>query len=46
MPAKIHEVIWDAEKFSTGLYFYKIALTDINNSRKGFVQISKMMLVK
>ncbi|MCF8428811.1 MAG: FG-GAP-like repeat-containing protein [Bacteroidia bacterium] len=46
MPAKIHEVIWDAEKFSTGLYFYKIVLTDIYNPNKEFVQTSKMMLMK
>ena len=46
MPAKIHEVIWDAEKFSTGLYFYKIVLTDIYNPNQEFVQTSKMMLVK
>ncbi len=35
-----------AGKIPTGLYFYKIIATDINNPNNKLIQTKKMMLVK
>ena len=43
---KIVEVKWEAGKNPTGLYFYKIIATDINNPNNKLIQTKKMMLVK
>jgi len=38
-PAGIHSVIWDAEEFSSGMYFYKIEAGE-------FMQTKKMLLLR
>jgi hypothetical protein len=38
-PAGIYKVNWNADKFSSGVYFYKVSVGDI-------VETKKMMLVK
>ncbi|MDA0987178.1 MAG: T9SS type A sorting domain-containing protein, partial [Bacteroidetes bacterium] len=44
--ASYYEVNWNALNKPTGLYFYKIIATDINNPNNKFIQTKKMMLVK
>ena len=46
MSAHYYEVKWEAGKNPTGLYFYKIIATDINNPNNKLIQTRKMMLVK
>ena len=46
MSAHYYEVKWEAGKNPTGLYFYKIIATDINNPNNKLIQTKKMMLVK
>ena len=41
-----YEVKWEAGNIPTGLYFYKIIATDINNPNNKLIQTRKMMLVK
>jgi hypothetical protein len=38
-PAGYHQVIWNAEDFASGIYFYKLQAGDYNETKK-------MMLVK
>ncbi len=38
-PAGIHSLVWDAEEFSSGMYFYKIEAGE-------FVQTKRMLLLK
>ena len=39
MPAGYHSAVWDASRFSSGIYFYRIQAGD-------FVQTRKMVLLK
>ncbi|HZY10728.1 MAG TPA: FlgD immunoglobulin-like domain containing protein, partial [Bacteroidota bacterium] len=49
--AGYHSVSWDARNLSeaqlgTGVYFYQLVATDINNPTESYRQVRKMLLVK
>ncbi|MBA4312779.1 MAG: hypothetical protein C0417_09135 [Chlorobiaceae bacterium] len=41
-----HSVEWDASVVASGVYFYKLEATGINDQTKSFVQIKKMLLAR
>jgi hypothetical protein len=41
-----HSIDWDASSVASGIYFYKLEATGINDNTKSFVQIKKMLLTK
>jgi hypothetical protein len=43
--AGIQSVVWNAN-VSSGLYFYRLEATSIDNSNKRFVETKKMLLLK
>jgi hypothetical protein len=45
MPSGSYEVVWDASKFSSGIYFYRLTVTDqqFNNV---YADTKKMVLLK
>jgi hypothetical protein len=42
-----HEVVFDASRFSSGIYFYQLRAVDPStNSGQSFIQTKKMILLK
>jgi hypothetical protein len=41
-----HEVVWDASRFSSGIYFYKIEVRQSGSSTSDFVATKRMVVVK
>ncbi|MBI1806045.1 MAG: T9SS type A sorting domain-containing protein [Ignavibacteria bacterium] len=49
--AGFHSITWDSrnissEQISSGVYFYRLVATDVNNPSNSFDQVKKMMLMK
>ncbi|GEM_PF-3982761 len=42
----LHVVSWDASRFSSGLYFYKLSAFPIDKSARPFFDVKKMIVVK
>jgi carboxypeptidase T len=40
------QVEWNAEKFSSGMYFYTMSAANISGAAGGFTQMKKMVLIK
>ncbi len=45
-PAGYKEARWDGAEFSSGVYFYRLEATDVNNPFRAFSSTKKMVLVK
>ena len=44
--AGFKSVVWDASKFSSGVYFYRLVTVNIADPSETFMQVQKMVLVK
>ncbi len=44
--AGFKSVVWDASKFASGVYFYRLATVHIADPSETFMQVQKMVLVK
>lgn len=41
-----HEVRFDGSSLSSGVYFYRILVLDVENQKEIFLDVKKMILVK
>lgn len=44
--AGFKSVVWDASKFASGIYFYRLVTVNIADPSETFMQVQKMVLVK
>ncbi len=45
-PAGIHEVTFDGSNLSSGIYYYRLIATPVNNEAQTYIQTRKLMLTK
>jgi hypothetical protein len=41
-----YEIVWNASRFASGMYFYQIEATGLDNSNNRFIETKKMILIK
>jgi hypothetical protein len=41
-----HRIVWNAEKFTSGIYYYHLTVVDVSNSHHFYHQAGKAMLLK
>lgn len=46
MPAGTFTVTWDAHRYTSGVYFYKLSVTGVSSGTQQFTEMKKMLLIK
>jgi hypothetical protein len=46
LPAGSYEFSWNASSYSSGIYFYRIYMQDLNGYGRNYSQVKKMILTK
>jgi hypothetical protein len=46
LQAGYYHVTWDATRFASGVYFYRIEAQSLSGDKKSFIEVKKLMLVK
>jgi hypothetical protein len=46
LQAGYYHFTWDASRFASGVYFYRIAAQSLSGDHKNFVQVKKLFLLK
>jgi hypothetical protein len=45
-PAGIHNAVWNADRYPSGLYLYRLEAVSSEDPNKSFVQVRKMLMIK